>query len=313
MERYTYNNDTQEGALFLYGNIGEDYWDDKEDITAANFTKWVNTMPDLQSLHIYINSFGGHVHEMLGIISAMQAINQKIPVHTYNMGMAASAGAMIWLAADKDKRHMTDHAILMMHGMLVGAYGFKEDLRNTADTVEKFEKGVKSLIPEAFGNVMDGADHWYNSEELRQMDVYNYSTTQKITEMLNTFWGAQQGPKPEEISQLKTQINDLTQKMANYSELEAAKNTLEAEKTSLTAQLTALETTKTELENTKNELETQLSDAQAKITELQAKLEETPATTAASGQYNEQNTTGSEILDAFNKAVSAEQVRFVAY
>ncbi len=85
---------------------------------------------------IYINSMGGDVDAMTAIISAMKSTKNEI--HTNVMGIAYSAGAMIFLAGDH--RSMSSYSTLMFHSMLGIAEDKIVNMVNYADNLILREK-----------------------------------------------------------------------------------------------------------------------------------------------------------------------------
>ncbi len=76
-----------------------------------------NTKP----INLYINSPGGHVYDALAIYDTMQFI--KSPVHTYGIGMQASAAAFLLSSGEKGKRYLLPHATVMIHQPSSGTRG----------------------------------------------------------------------------------------------------------------------------------------------------------------------------------------------
>lgn len=77
-------------------------------------------------IHLYINSCGGSVYAMNSIVDTMNLI--KSPVHTYNIGLAASAAGIILLNGEKGHRYATPNATTMLHQPIGGAEGSSMDV-----------------------------------------------------------------------------------------------------------------------------------------------------------------------------------------
>lgn len=198
-------------TVYLYGFIGQapGMYDDTrkdEDITDIAFLK---TMQDLekrgvQRVNVRINSPGGSMLHMDGIISLMQS--SKMEVHTWVDGMAASAAADIFLAAKKDCRHMAKNGKLMIHTPMNGVYGPAKKMRQMADTLDKFESGAIAQMANDTGmaeeeiksRFYDGEDHWMTAKEAFEMGLtagvenYNAETppvieTQKQNDVVKLF------------------------------------------------------------------------------------------------------------------------------
>ena len=66
---------------------------------------------------LYINSPGGEVQSGLALYDVMQAVS--CPIRTVCLGMAASMGALLFIAGDK--REILPHSRVMIHDPLIGA------------------------------------------------------------------------------------------------------------------------------------------------------------------------------------------------
>ena len=68
---------------------------------------------------LYINSPGGEVQSGLALYDVMQAVS--CPVRTVCLGLAASMGALLFIAGDE--RWMLPHSRIMIHDPLIGGAG----------------------------------------------------------------------------------------------------------------------------------------------------------------------------------------------
>ncbi len=66
---------------------------------------------------LYINSPGGEVQSSLALYDVMQAVS--CPIRTVCLGMAASMGALLFIAGDE--REILPHSRVMIHDPLIGA------------------------------------------------------------------------------------------------------------------------------------------------------------------------------------------------
>ena len=66
---------------------------------------------------LYINSPGGEVQSGLALYDVMQAVS--CPIRTVCLGMAASMGALLFIAGDE--REILSHSRVMIHDPLIGA------------------------------------------------------------------------------------------------------------------------------------------------------------------------------------------------
>jgi ATP-dependent Clp endopeptidase proteolytic subunit ClpP len=162
--------------MLLYGYIGQEAWmeeDRQYDLTDIAFTKEFRRLEkSYNRINIRINSSGGSVKDGDAIITAIQSSDAE--VHVYNDGTAASMAADIWLAVgDKERRHMSANAKLMIHSTISWAWGNAAQMRETADMLDKFDQAAVGSLAKALGKseedvlaeYYDGRDHWLTAKE----------------------------------------------------------------------------------------------------------------------------------------------------
>ena len=95
----------------------------------------------------------------------------KPPVYTIGMGLVASAGALILLAASKNHRIGLPNSHYLIHQPLSGIKGVATDIEIHAKEIEKIRVKINALIAEETGkDVADVAkdtdrDYWLSAEE----------------------------------------------------------------------------------------------------------------------------------------------------
>ena len=72
-------------------------------------------------ISLYINSPGGSVYDALAIYDTMKYLNCE--VHTYGIGVQASAAAFLLSSGSKGKRFLLPHATVMIHQPSSGTRG----------------------------------------------------------------------------------------------------------------------------------------------------------------------------------------------
>ncbi len=97
-------------------------------------------------IHLYINSPGGSVSAGLAIFDTMQYL--RCDVATYNVGMAASMGAVIFCGGTKGKRFVLRHARTLLHQPLLGGVmeGSATDLSIEAEEIIRLRKELYEII-----------------------------------------------------------------------------------------------------------------------------------------------------------------------
>jgi len=167
-------DDGDNATVYLYGIIGQrDWWDGEQDITDVAFLKVLKDFEKAgkKRLDVRINSVGGSMLHMDGIISLMQSSSME--VHTWVDGLAASAAADIWLAAKKERRHIAKNGKLMIHSPSTYAVGPAKVLREAADMLDVFEAGAIAQMASDTGMTeeevkamyYDGDDHWMSAKQ----------------------------------------------------------------------------------------------------------------------------------------------------
>ena len=120
-------------------------------------------------IYVYIDSPGGDVDAGFAIFDMIRFI--KPPVYTIGMGLVASAGALILLAAQKNHRIGLPNSHYLIHQPLSDIKGVATDIEIHAKEIEKIRAKINALIAEETGkNVADVAhdtdrDYWLSAEE----------------------------------------------------------------------------------------------------------------------------------------------------
>jgi len=120
-------------------------------------------------IYVYIDSPGGDVDAGFAIFDMIRFI--KPPVYTIGMGLVASAGALILLAAPKNYRLGLPNSHYLIHQPLSGIKGVATDIEIHAKEIEKIRVKINTLIAEETGkDVADVAkdtdrDYWLSADE----------------------------------------------------------------------------------------------------------------------------------------------------
>ena len=120
-------------------------------------------------IYVYIDSPGGDVDAGFAIFAMIRFI--KPPVYTIGMGLVASAGALILLAASKNYRLGLPNSHYLIHQPLSGIKGVATDIEIHAKEIEKIRAKINALIAEETGkDVAEVAkdtdrDYWLSADE----------------------------------------------------------------------------------------------------------------------------------------------------
>ena len=150
-----------EGAdIYLYDVI-----DDYFGVSASAFNKELSALKG-KAVNLRINSPGGDVFSGRAMATA---IANHGNVTAYIDGLAASAATYVALAAKQV--HIADGAMFMVHNAWSMAYGNKNDMRNTADLLDKIDGTIvndykkKTNLDEAEIIAMMDAETWLTAQE----------------------------------------------------------------------------------------------------------------------------------------------------
>lgn len=97
---------------------------------------------DIGHINIFIQSGGGAIHDMWGLIDMM--LSSPIPIYTYAIGLAASAALKIFLAGSV--RYVLPHATLMYHDLSAGNNGKLQDIEEWKDYLKIEQQKIEDYV-----------------------------------------------------------------------------------------------------------------------------------------------------------------------
>lgn len=130
--------------IYVYDEIG--FWG----ITAKDFARDLKELDPKGEINLRINSPGGSVTDGIAIYNLLK--NHKAKVNTFVDGLAASMASVIAMAGDTIT--MPENALMMIHNPWGGAMGDADELRKTADVLDK----MKTALVSAYVNKTGLAD-----------------------------------------------------------------------------------------------------------------------------------------------------------
>ena len=164
-----FENDGEEKAkVYIYGTIG-DHWKDSKANRAKDFALKLDELSP-KALEIHVDSPGGDVFEGFAIASAIQRYAGE--THVYVDGVAASAASYIAIMADKVT--MNDFAAFMIHNASGIVIGNRDDMRETADLLERLDNSIAVAISGRTGMGIEdvkaamSAETWYFGDEAKE-------------------------------------------------------------------------------------------------------------------------------------------------
>lgn len=149
--------------VFIYDEIG--LWG----VSAADFVRNLKVLDDGNSAVIVsINSPGGDVFDGFAIHNALAHLGDRCTVRIE--GLAASAASVI--ACGGHQVVIAENAMMMIHNPWTFAYGTAEDLRKTADMMDKAREGILASYRRKAPSIEDADlikmlddETWLNAEE----------------------------------------------------------------------------------------------------------------------------------------------------
>lgn len=126
-------------------------------------------------IKLYINSYGGEVYDMWGLIDIIES--SETPIHTYCTGYAMSAAFIIFIAGHK--RFISSHSTLLYHQMSCWRSGTYQDLLEDGEerdwlqnSIEAFVKSHTNISKSRLNTVRKNKIDWYiHADEAIELGV----------------------------------------------------------------------------------------------------------------------------------------------
>jgi ATP-dependent Clp endopeptidase proteolytic subunit ClpP len=147
--------------ISIYDEIG--MWG----VSASAFMRDLKSMGELDEINLSIHSPGGDVLDGWAIYNALK--NNKAKVTARVEGLAASMASVILMAADEIE--IPENAYVMIHNPWGVAIGDAEELRDTAELLDKLGNGLVNAYASRTGNDEDeiremmSAETWMDGKE----------------------------------------------------------------------------------------------------------------------------------------------------
>lgn len=125
-----------EANISIHGDITSWEWYES-DVSSYTLSKELDSLgDDIDTINVYINSYGGEVAEGLAIYNALK--RHKAKVRTYCDGFACSIASVIFMAGEE--RIMPSASLLMIHNAWTWASGNASELRKQAEDLDVIMK-----------------------------------------------------------------------------------------------------------------------------------------------------------------------------
>lgn len=168
------------GEIFIYGDIVSYRWDE-EDTTSNSFKDDLDSLGDVSTINLYINSPGGSVFEGVAIHNMLK--RHKAKINVYVDALAASIASVIAMAGDTI--FMPKNAMMMIHNPWTVAMGNSKELRKVADDLDRISVSAIETYLQKAGDKLE-------KEKLKQMlddetwlsadDAYQYGLCDVVQE-----------------------------------------------------------------------------------------------------------------------------------
>ena len=166
---YSLATENNEANINIYGDITSWEWFES-DVSSYTLSKELEGL-DVDTINVYINSYGGEVAEGLAIYNALK--RHKAKIKTFCDGFAASIASAIFMAGDE--RIMSNASLLFIHNAWTIAEGNANDFRKQAEDLDKITQASINVYMEHV-NITE--------EELKRMlDAETWITPQDALEM----------------------------------------------------------------------------------------------------------------------------------
>lgn len=145
------SNIYRDGALWLYGYVGDNFWD--EGFTATDVLLALAEHGRDNDLTVHINSGGGIVDEGVAIYNALA--NHKGTVRVEVDSIAASSASLIAMAGDTIV--MKGGSLMMIHDPSNGSYGTAADHAKTIEQLEAYASQMAAVYADRSGKTPEEA------------------------------------------------------------------------------------------------------------------------------------------------------------
>lgn len=145
-EEYTYWNDRKNRTFYIDYEIGNDYSlvELSKIIIQMNINEKSIPVERLNPIRIFIHSYGGDLEQANFFCDLVQS--SRIPIITVAMGVAMSAGFLIFISGHK--RYAFKHTQMMIHSGQGKFEGTAEQLEEAQKNYKKQIESMKSYILE---------------------------------------------------------------------------------------------------------------------------------------------------------------------
>jgi len=168
----------REAEIWIYEEIGVGWFGG---LSASQFVKDIKEIGSVDRILLHINSPGGEVSDGVAIYNVLRQHKARKIVHVD--ALAASIASVIAMAGDEI--HMADNALMMIHNAWGLSMGYAEDMRKTADILDKFDGTIvatyqkRTKLDESKIKELMASETWMNAQE-----AVDYGFADDVTDAL---------------------------------------------------------------------------------------------------------------------------------
>lgn len=154
--------------------LGEDVNPHTANLVVAQLL-FLDNEDNKKPISFYINSPGGSVYDAFAIYDTMQFVSS--PVHTYGIGVQASAAAFLLSSGEKGKRFILPHATVMIHQPSSGTKGKVTDIEIDLQEALRLKKLLEAIMAKNTGQKPSRIhedmerDKWLSAEEAKTYGI----------------------------------------------------------------------------------------------------------------------------------------------
>lgn len=174
------NKANNEADLYLYIEIAS-WGSGYAAHSAQSFKQELDSLGEIETLNIYINSPGGDVFEGNTIMNMLK--RKKCTKNVYVDGLAASIASVIAMAGDKII--MPSNSMMMIHNSWTYAAGNSNELRKLADDLDKVNASIRQTYLDKAGDKLDEEtliNLMDNESWLTAQECFNYGLCDVVGE-----------------------------------------------------------------------------------------------------------------------------------
>ncbi|HMV25279.1 MAG TPA: ATP-dependent Clp protease proteolytic subunit, partial [bacterium] len=142
---------------------------------------FLNEQDSKKEIKIFINSPGGVADDGLAIYDLIKLIDA--PVKTIVCGLAASAAAIILVAAKKENRLALPHSRIMIHQPLGGVRGSTKDIEISTQQIVRLKQELNEILARETGQPVEkvaqdtNRDYWFTADEAKAYGMISKTVT----------------------------------------------------------------------------------------------------------------------------------------